>query len=152
MWSLRRQIAWVSPELQAGYWYPTNVRECIGSGFDSSIGQTRRLKPEEHRIVEELLEQFELVDLATRNVKALSYGQFRRVLIARAVVYAPKVLLLDEPWEGLDPGNLDLVTRELNQIIARGSQLICATHLTINGAQFNREMRIEKGRIVAMTS
>jgi len=152
VWSLRRQIAWVSPELQAGYWYPTNVRECIGSGFDSSIGQTRRLKPDENRLVEELLEQFELVDLATRNVKALSYGQFRRVLIARAVVHAPKVLLLDEPWEGLDPGNLDLVTRELNQIIARGSQLICATHLTINGAQFNREMRIEKGRIVAMTS
>ncbi len=152
VWSLRRQVAWVSPELQAGYWYPTNVRQCIASGFDSSIGQTRRLKPEEDRLVEELLEQFELAELADRNVKALSYGQFRRVLIARAVVHAPKILLLDEPWEGLDPGNLELVTSELNQIIARGSQLICATHLTVNGAQFNREMRIEKGRIVAMTS
>jgi len=149
VWSLRRQIAWVSPELQAGYWYPTNVRQCIASGFDSSIGQTRALKPDEERTVTELLEQFELAELADRNVKALSYGQFRRVLIARAVVYKPKVLLLDEPWEGLDPGNLDLVTRELNQIIERGSQLICATHLTINGARFNREMRIEKGRIVA---
>ncbi len=152
VWSLRRQIAWVSPELQAGYWYPTNVRECIASGFDSSIGQTRRLKPDESRLVEELLEQFELAELAERNVKALSYGQFRRVLIARAVVHTPKVLLLDEPWEGLDPGNLDLVTRQLNQIIERGSQLICATHLAINGAHFNREMRIEKGRIVTMTS
>jgi molybdate transport system ATP-binding protein len=152
VWSLRRQIAWVSPELQAGYWYPTNVRECIASGFDSSIGQIRRLKPDENQLVQELLEQFELAELAERNVKALSYGQFRRVLIARAVVHTPKVLLLDEPWEGLDPGNLDLVTRQLNQIIARGSQLICATHLAINGAQFNREMRIEKGRIVTMTS
>jgi molybdate transport system ATP-binding protein len=149
VWSLRRQIAWVSPELQAGYWYPTNVRQCIASGFDSSIGQTRALKPDEERTVTELLEQFELAELAERNVKALSYGQFRRVLIARAVVHKPRVLLLDEPWEGLDPGNLDLVTRELNQIIERGSQLICATHLTINGAHFNREMRIEKGRIVA---
>jgi molybdate transport system ATP-binding protein len=152
VWSLRKQIAWVSPELQAGYWYPTNVRECIASGFDSSIGQTRRLKAAEDALVDELIDQFELRDLAGRNVKALSYGQFRRVLIARAVVYTPKVLLLDEPWEGLDPGNLELVTRELNQIIARGSQLVCATHLAINGARFNREMRIEKGRIVAMTS
>ncbi len=152
VWSLRRQIAWVSPELQAGYWYPTNVRECIASGFDSSIGQTRRLRAEESRTVEELLEQFELAELAERNVKALSYGQFRRVLIARAVVHTPKVLLLDEPWEGLDPGNLDLVTRQLNLVIERGSQLICATHLAVNGAHFNREMRIEKGRIVAMTS
>jgi len=152
VWSLRKQIAWVSPELQAGYWYPTDVRQCIASGFDSSIGQTRRLKPQENALVDELLEQFELRDLAERNVKALSYGQFRRVLIARAVVHTPKVLLLDEPWEGLDPGNLELVTRELNQIIDRGTQLVCATHLTINGAHFNREMRIEKGHIVAMTS
>lgn len=152
VWSLRKQVAWVSPELQAGYWYPTNVRECIASGFDSSIGQTRRLKPAEDALVDELIDQFELRELAGRNVKALSYGQFRRVLIARAVVHTPRVLLLDEPWEGLDPGNLELVTRELNQIIARGSQLVCTTHLAINGARFNREMRIEKGRIVAMTS
>jgi molybdate transport system ATP-binding protein len=152
VWSLRKQIAWVSPELQAGYWYPTNVRECIASGFESSIGQTRRLSSAENEIVDELLEQFELEVFADRNVKALSYGQFRRVLIARAVVHTPKVLLLDEPWEGLDAGNLDLVTRELNQIIERGSQLICATHVAVNGARFNREMRIEKGHIVSMTS
>jgi molybdate transport system ATP-binding protein len=148
VWSLRKQVAWVSPELQAGYWYPTNVRQCIASGFDSSIGQTRRLKPEEKRTVEELLETFDLQALAERNVKALSYGQFRRVLIARAVVRSPRVLLLDEPWEGLDPRNLELVSRELNQIIARGSQLVCATHLAVNGAHFNRYMRIEAGRLV----
>ncbi len=152
VWSLRKQIAWVSPELQAGYWYPTNVRECIASGFESSIGQTRRLSAAENSLVDELLEQFELEIFADRNVKALSYGQFRRVLIARAVVHTPKVLLLDEPWEGLDAGNLDLVTRELNQIIERGTQLVCATHLAVNGAQFNREMRIENGHIVSMTS
>jgi ABC-type molybdenum transport system ATPase subunit/photorepair protein PhrA len=127
------------------------VRQCIASGFDSSIGQTRRLKPEEKRTVEELLETFDLQALAERNVKALSYGQFRRVLIARAVVRSPRVLLLDEPWEGLDPGNLELVSRELNQIIARGSQLVCATHLAVNGAHFNRYMRIEAGRLVYET-
>ena len=152
VWALRKQIAWVSPELQAGYWYPTNVRQCIASGFESSIGQTRRLSADESALVDELLEQFELEAFAERNVKALSYGQFRRVLIARAVVHTPKVLLLDEPWEGLDAGNLDLVTRELNQIIERGTQLVCATHVAVNDAQFNRQMRIEKGHIVAMTS
>ena len=148
VWSLRRQVAWVSPELQAGYWYPSTVYQCIASGFDSSIGQTRRLKPAETELIAELLEQFELTDLTKRNVKALSYGQFRRVLIARAVVHRPKVLLLDELWEGLDSGNLELVMRELNQIIARGTQLVCATHLHRYTEQFNRELVLEGGRIV----
>jgi ABC-type molybdenum transport system ATPase subunit/photorepair protein PhrA len=140
-------VAWVSPELQASYWYPTTVHQCIASGFESSIGQTRRLKAAEANLVDELLEQFELCDLAKRNVQTLSYGQFRRVLIARAVVHRPKVLLLDEPWEGLDEGNLELVTRELSQIIARGTQLVCATHLHRHSDQFNRELVVERGRI-----
>jgi len=148
VWSLRRQIAWVSPELQAGYWYPSTARQCIASGFDSSIGQIRRLADAEARLVQELLEQFELEELAERPVKTLSYGQFRRILIARAVVHKPRVLLLDESWEGLDPANLDLVTRELDQIIALGTQLVCATHLHRKTHQFNRELEICAGRIV----
>ncbi len=150
VWSLRRQVTWVSPELQADYWYPSTVYQCIASGFESSIGQTRRLKPAEANLVDELLEDFELSNLATRNTQALSYGQFRRVLIARAVVHRPKVLLLDEPWEGLDKQNLELVTRELSHIIARGTQLICATHLHQHSDQFNRELVIERGRITCV--
>ena len=147
VWTLRQQIAWVSPELQAGYWYPSTARQCVSSGFDSSIGQTRRLAPTESALVDELLQQFELGDLAERNVRTLSYGQFRRVLIARAVVHEPKVLLLDEPWEGLDPANLELVTRELEHIIARGTQLVVATHLQRNASQFNRALELQHGRI-----
>jgi molybdate transport system ATP-binding protein len=150
IWILRQQIAWVSPELQADYWYPSTARQCISSGFDSSIGQTRKLKQNELNLVDELLEQFQLIDLAERNVKTLSYGQFRRVLIARAVVHKPKVLLLDEPWEGLDPGNFELVTRVLNQIISRGTHLVCVTHLHRNVSQFNRALEIEDGRITRL--
>ena len=148
VWTLRKQVAWVSPELQAGYWYPSTARQCIYSGFDSSIGQTRRMTAAETALVEELLEQFHLRDLADRNVRTLSYGQFRRVLIARAVVHEPRVLLLDEPWEGLDPGNMELVTQELQQIIARGTHLVCASHVHGNEKVFNRILEMHGGRIV----
>ena len=148
VWTLRRQIAWVSPELQAGYWYPSTSRQCISSGFDSSIGQVRRLAPTEEALVEELLEQFHLRDLADRNVGTLSYGQFRCVLIARAVVHGPKVLLLDEPWEGLDPENMERVRRELEQIVARGTQLVCASHSHANTEPFNRWLELRDGKIV----
>ena len=148
VWDLRKQVAWVSPELQAGYWYPSTARQCIYSGFDSSIGQTRRMTAAETALVDELLEQFRLADLADRNIRTLSYGQFRRVLIARAVVHEPKVLLLDEPWEGLDADNRNLVNRELEQIIARGTQLVSASHLSDTPEPFNRLLELTDGRIV----
>ena len=148
VWDLRRQVAWVSPELQAGYWYPSTARQCIYSGFDSSIGQTRRMTAAETALVNELLEQFKLTDLADRNIRTLSYGQFRRVLIARAVVHEPRVLLLDEPWEGLDHENRNLVNRELEQIIARGTQLVSASHLADTPEPFNRLLELMDGRIV----
>ena len=148
VWDLRRQVAWVSPELQAGYWYPSTARQCIYSGFDSSIGQTRRMTASETALVDELLEQFKLGDLADRNIRTLSYGQFRRVLIARAVVHEPRVLLLDEPWEGLDSDNRNLVNRELEQIIARGTQLVSASHLIDTPEPFNRLLELMDGRIV----
>ncbi|MYJ94716.1 MAG: ATP-binding cassette domain-containing protein [Proteobacteria bacterium] len=148
VWDLRRQVAWVSPELQAGYWYPSTARQCLYSGFDSSIGQTRRMTAAETALVDELLEQFRLTDLADRNIRTLSYGQFRRVLIARAVVHEPRVLLLDEPWEGLDHENRNLVNRELEQIIARGTQLVSASHLSDTPEPFNRLLELVDGRIV----
>ncbi|MBH97927.1 MAG: hypothetical protein CMM56_05680 [Rhodospirillaceae bacterium] len=148
IWILRQQIAWVSPELQAGYWYPSTAKQCINSGFDSSIGQTRKLSSQETSRVDELIKQFELGEIAERNVRSLSYGQFRRVLIARALVYRPKVLLLDEPWEGLDPENLKLITKGLDQSISHGTQLVCATHLHRNISHFNRALEMKNGRIV----
>ena len=147
VWNLRKQVAWVSPELQAGYWYPSTARQCIFSGFDSSIGQIRRMTATEAALVDELLEQFRLVELADRNIRTLSYGQFRRVLIARAVVHEPAVLLLDEPWEGLDPENRNLVNRELRQIVARGTQLVSASHLSNTPEPFNRLLELMDGRI-----
>src|SRR5690606_9848501 len=100
VWTLRRKIAWVSPELQAGYRYRSTVHDCVASGFDSSLGLVRALQPEERERVQVLLDRFDLSEFAERKLTELSYGQFRRVLLARALVHRPRVLLLDEPWEG----------------------------------------------------
>ena len=148
IWSLRRQIALVSPELQSNYWYPTNVRQCISSGLSSSIGQTKKPSVEEAKYIESLMSIFNLDDLANQNVKKLSYGQFRRTLIARALVTSPKILLLDEPWEGLDPDNLKLITTILNNLIERNNtQIICATHLNEPGVKFTHQVIFNNGII-----
>lgn len=147
VWVLRRKIAFVSPELQAEYLLPATVRECVASGFDSSIGLTRRLRPEELDRVQELLERFELASLSKRDVKTLSYGQLRRTLIARTLVNNPRVLLLDEPTEGLDRDAARLVFDQIALSIAEGTRLVCASHLDDVGDHFTHRLRLETGAI-----
>jgi ABC-type molybdenum transport system ATPase subunit/photorepair protein PhrA len=142
-------VAWVSPELQAGYRYPTTVRACIASGFESSIGQTRALRAEEIARVAELLAEFELNLLADRQLASLSYGQARRALIARALVNRPRLLLLDEPWEGLDASVAALFNGMLATIVAHGTHLVCASHLRTYREHFTHELVLEDGRILS---
>jgi molybdate transport system ATP-binding protein len=148
VWELRKQIAWLSPELQAAYRYPSTVRACIASGFESSIGQTRALTHEEGTRVEELLAELELEELADRALRTLSYGQARRALIARALVNRPRVLLFDEPWEGLDAPMAELLNRTLAAVIAEGTQLVCTSHLTAHRERFTHELALESGRVI----
>ena len=116
VWTLRRQVAWLSAELQAAYRFPTTVRDCVASGFESSVGLTRRMSTPESRRVAELLEDFDLTPLADRALSSLSYGQARRALIARALANKPRVLLLDEPWRRITDGShLDARARGYRQ-------------------------------------
>jgi molybdate transport system ATP-binding protein len=148
VWTLRKQVAWVSPELQADYRYPTTVRGCIASGFTASIGQTRAPSRAETQRVERLLADFELAALGDRPLTTLSYGQARRALIARALAIEPRVLLLDEPWEGLDAPTSELLNRTLATVVAAGTQLVCASHLATHRAHFTHELMLADGRVV----
>jgi len=145
VWTLRRQVAWVSPELQAAYRYPTTVRECVASGFDSSFGLTRAPTANESERVDELLAEFALDALAARPLTTLSYGQARRALIARSLANRPRLLLLDEPWEGLDEDASASLNRALAATVAHGTQLVCASHLAAHRELFTHELALEPG-------
>jgi molybdate transport system ATP-binding protein len=148
VWELRKQVAWVSAELQAAYRYPSTVRACIASGFTSSVGATRRPTAEEAQRVEELLEELELAPLAERLLSTLSYGQARRALLGRLLANRPRVLLLDEPWEGLDAPMAELTNTVLERVAADGTQLVCASHLATHRSHFTHELALAEGRVV----
>jgi molybdate transport system ATP-binding protein len=145
VWALRKQVAWVSAELQAAYRYPTTVRACVASGFTSSVGATRAATAEEAGRVEELLEELELLPLAGRPLSTLSYGQARRALLGRLLANRPRVLLLDEPWEGLDAPTAELLSRTLARLAGSGTQLVCASHLAAHRSLFTHELRLAGG-------
>jgi molybdate transport system ATP-binding protein len=148
VWELRKHVAWVSPELQAAYRYPSTVRACIASGFTSSVGATRAPTAAEARRIEDLLEELELVPLADRLLSTLSYGQARRALLGRLLANRPRVLLLDEPWEGLDASTAELLNVTLERVAADGTQLVCASHLATHRRHFTHELALAAGRAV----
>ena len=114
-------------------------------GLRVELGLTRAPTALESDRVDELLAEFSLDALATRLLTTLSYGQARRALIARALVNRPRLLLLDEPWEGLDEDASAVLNRALAATIVHGTQLVCASHLAAHRELFTHEIAIEPG-------
>lgn len=126
--SQRRRVGFVSPALQTEFAYDLAVREVVASGFFSTIGLYESLTVAESKRADEVLAAFGLEHLAARQVRSLSTGQFRRALIARAVVGNPDVLLLDEPLSGLDQQARDMVLELLEHMAEDGAHLVYVTH------------------------
>ena len=84
-----------------------------------------------------------------RRVATLSRGQRQRVALARALVHTPSVLLLDEPWTGLDAASAALLERELVAERDRGTLVVVVTHAADQAERIGaRRLRLEAGRVV----
>lgn len=100
--------------------------------------------------VEELLDFVQLTDKAESEVEHLSGGMKRRLLIARALVNDPDLIILDEPTTGLDPQARHLVWDRLRELASQGKTLILTTHYMEEAARLcNRLVIMEGGRIIS---
>jgi len=114
-----------------------------GRYFDLSWAESRR------RAVE-LLEFVQLAERSDDTVEPLSGGMKRRLVIARALINEPSLLLLDEPTTGLDPQARHLVWDRLYRLKARGVTLVLTTHYMDEAEQLcDRLVVMDKARIVA---
>ncbi|MEJ2040596.1 MAG: ATP-binding cassette domain-containing protein, partial [Desulfosarcinaceae bacterium] len=129
VWQIKREIGQVSDELHARYQRDTAVRDVISSGFFDSVGLYRRCSAAQKQIVDRWLQRLALEPLAQERFDRLSFGQQRLVLIARAMVKTPRLLILDEPCNGLDKTHR-LKVIELADALGGGNatQLIYVTH------------------------
>jgi molybdate transport system ATP-binding protein len=129
IWDIRRRLGVVSPELQLKYQHSLPAREVILSGFFDSIGLYRKTTKEQVALADQWLEFIGMMDRAERPFNRLSYGEKRLMLIARAMVKSPELLILDEPCQGLDRSNRDMVLALMQSIGSGGSTgLIYITH------------------------
>jgi molybdate transport system ATP-binding protein len=148
IWEVKRRIGWVAPELQTTYPAETPVRAVVRSGFFDSAGLYRRVTPEQAALAETWLRAFEIETLAGRPMRALSSGQQRLALLARALVKHPPLLVLDEPLQGLDAPHRRRILALLDRLCALAPlALVFVTHEAGDApAAITHRLRLEGGR------
>jgi molybdate transport system ATP-binding protein len=99
---LRGRVGVVSPELQARHRFDATGEAVVLSGFHGTIGLAEDPTPDERARALEAMARLGIAHLAARHLLTLSYGELRKLLVARALAPTPAVLLLDEPLAGLD--------------------------------------------------
>lgn len=118
IWQIKQFIGYVSTALQWEYKVGTSLRNVIVSGFYDSIGLYTKATDRQKKIADEWLALMGLAKRADTPFNKLSYGDQRLVLIARAMVKHPPLLILDEPCLGLDDMNRQLVLALIEKICA----------------------------------
>jgi lipooligosaccharide transport system ATP-binding protein len=110
-------------------------------------------KKQAEPLINELLEYVELRDRGRMNIKELSGGMKRRLLLARSLVNSPEILILDEPTTGLDPHSRRAVWDKLNQLKFRNTTLLLTTHYMEEAERLcDRVAILDSGHIVTIDS
>ncbi|KOY63946.1 molybdate ABC transporter ATP-binding protein ModF [Photorhabdus heterorhabditis] len=129
IWDIKRHIGYISNSMHLEYRISISVRNVILSGFFDSIGLYQAVSDRQQQLANEWLALLGLSQVANSSFHSLSWGQQRLVLIARALVKHPALLILDEPLQGLDPLNRQLMLRFIDVMIADGdTQLLFVSH------------------------
>lgn len=118
IWQIKQFIGYVSTSLQWEYKGTISLRNVIISGFYDSIGLYTKCTDKQKAIANEWLELLGMTDRGDEIFGKLSYGDQRLLLIARAMVKHPPLLILDEPCLGLDDMNRQLVLALIEKICA----------------------------------
>lgn len=129
IWDIKKQIGWVSPELHVHFDDSVTCLQVVESGFHDSIGLFEAVTPHQGTVARRWLKEFRLLEFANEPLFALSPGLQRMVLLARALVKAPRLLVLDEPCQGLDDAHRDFFVKELDALLrSRSMTAIYVTH------------------------
>ena len=129
IWDIKRHIGYVSSSFHLDYRVSLSVENVLVSGYFDSIGVYQTASDKQLKLVKQWLQLLDLTELAEKPFQSLSWGQQRLVLIARALVKHPTLLILDEPLQGLDYLNRELVKNWIDNLIDKGNtQLLFVSH------------------------
>ena len=115
IWDIKRHIGYVSPEMHRSYRHNIPAIEIVASGLKDTVGLYTHPTEQERKQCRKWLDILGIIHLENRNFLEMSSGEQRLVLLARAFVKEPDLLILDEPLHGLDDENRKMVKALVDQ-------------------------------------
>ncbi|HET6573531.1 MAG TPA: ATP-binding cassette domain-containing protein [Fimbriiglobus sp.] len=147
IWDVKRRIGLVSPELHLYFTHPMTAHAAAATGFFDVV-TPRPTTSDQDAAVDKLFAEFGLADVADRPFGRLSTGQQRLVLLVRALVKAPELLILDEPFQGLDRPAVEHARAWLDAHLTADQTLVFVTHHPDEvPASVTRMLRLDGGRV-----
>ena len=129
IWDIKKNIGYVSPELHLFFDLGITCQEAVASGLFDTIGLFRKPGPTETKIVLEWMELLGISAIREKRLNQLSLGEQRLVMLTRALVKSPPLLILDEPCQGLDNQQTARFKNTIDQICGSTSTtLIYVSH------------------------
>lgn len=129
IWDIKKKIGYLSPEMHIYFDYTSTAFQTIASGLFDSIGLFRQLNEAQKNIVNDWIRLLQLESIQNKLLSNLSAGEQRLVLLARALVKNPPMLILDEPCQGLDKEHIAGFKQIINDICQSfGTTLLYVSH------------------------
>ncbi len=147
IWDVKRQVGLISPEFHLYFTQPMTAERVATTGFFDTLAD-RPTTPEQDSAVREMFLAFGIASLARRPFRQLSTGEQRLVLLVRALVKRPPLLILDEPFQGLDAATAERIRDWLDRHLGADQTLLFVSHHEdeIPRTAFRR-LRLADGRV-----
>ncbi len=142
-------VGYVPQRSQIDLTFPATVRDVVLMGRYGKIGLLRWPGRRDHRLVEECLQVVNMVHLAHRQIGELSGGQQQRVFVARALAQEAEIMLMDEPFTGLDVSSQEDIMHILDELTRRHVTVLVATHDLNQAASCFTRVMVLNHRLVA---
>ena len=146
-WS--REFAYLPQREEVDWSFPITVRGLVEMGRYPQTGWWRKFSEDDTRAVDTALESLNLNDLQDRQIRELSGGQQQRAFLARAIAQEAHVLLLDEPFTGLDRNAAMLLADLLAKLSGEGRLIIASHHELVSAPDLFDEVLVLNTRQVA---
>lgn len=124
----RGTVGYVPQSEEVDWSFPVSVRDVVMMGRYGHQGLTRRPRAADRVAVADALDRVELTDYADRQIGQLSGGQKKRAFVARGIAQEARILLLDEPFAGVDKRSEATIVGLLRDLAADGCTILVSTH------------------------